>query len=270
MAALSPSSCHDSPMIEALSRLGSNVRAHVIWVLLPGSLVLCEIWLAVNWSRIATDGLFHVAAGQTREVNVLVGIITLAVLVAAAYGVGSLARSISWAIWSYFNRRPPFLPASGVLRDLRDIYGSEAVNTQFERFLPVRAGVALLEGTEGSDAPRGHQSRTFDPPHRYLLSYCKLWLQSHHPIFAPDHFEGEINILLALLVPIWVTNALGARAGGFWILVTVCATGMASVVLFWFTHLKQRDELFQAVKHFLFAQWLDPNEHPRSTSGQPR
>jgi hypothetical protein len=202
-----------------------------------------------------------------------VGAIGIIVGLAIAYGIGSFARSITWSIWSFFNRRRPFLTGQGIIEDLAYVYGYDAVRKIVDAYPALRAGICRvdqnwneidereIEKDQAVTAPENELRRTFDPPHRYLLSFCKLWLASKQPVFSIDQFENEINVLLVLVIPVWLTPGIALRAGGLdWFGVVFALALGTTAVIFWLTHLKQRDELFQAVKHLLFAQWLEPEK----------
>jgi hypothetical protein len=220
-------------------------------VFAPGVLLLVEGWAIREGHSLAHENIFEAASAQITFQSKLVAVLAILVGGFAVYTTGTISRTIAWTAWAGthgLNRRWPFITEKGILTDLRTFYGPRQVNVVLRQHPSLRAALVRT---------RRCKLKPFDPSHRYVLAYTKLWLIKFAPEFSVRHFEAEINLLVALLNPILLMAVVVGRVWswglGLW------ALGAALVVdglILGLVNRRQKEELFQALSHFMFAHWF--------------
>ncbi len=163
-------------------------------------------------------------------------------------------RSVVWTLWRLGMKRRPHAPS--IYSDLKSVYGDLVDD-------------GLKEHKGLTQTLTADPARQLDPLDGYVLSYCKLWLRSRDSALAVDHFEAEINLLVGLLLPLWGAAAIFFPAqGASWGLGALGVALIANLAIVSLVRDRQRDELFQAVKHFRFAQWFSERTQPVAATGR--
>jgi hypothetical protein len=186
-----------------VDRIGPHGRVVAANTLLPGVLVLFELWLFVYWDSIRKAGGGHGDAilkfliDTTANMNAFAGAVVLVVGFAATYAVGALCCAATWVVWLGLRHLAPQAHGGALVAATQDAYGDEAVRTALAQHPGLRSALHM----------RG-AAWSIESPDSFVLGYCKSWLRMHASSMAVDHFEAEINLLLGLVIP---TGLAGAR-----------------------------------------------------------
>jgi hypothetical protein len=220
------------------SGLGVHGQRELVGVVIPGTLVLIEIWLLVLSPQHAhrRGGYLKLASSQIADVNDWILAAALVVAVLAAYTLGSLGRV---AAWFFFHRlrKTRFPTGAELLKRFEREHGREPVTRALTRHDALRHA---LHGDE----------------HDAFFQYAKLWLRQNRPRLAVENHETEINFLIAIEVPLLLAVFVFWRQVG-WIAFVVALP--ASLLLAWvlgrMAISRSQAESLDVMRHFLFAQW---------------
>jgi hypothetical protein len=225
------------------TRLGGFGQRELLSAVVPGTLVLIELWLwftAEGGDR--QGGYLKVASNQITGVSDWILAIALLVGVLAAYPLGLLVRRAAWLPFDPFLGRTRFPSGPKVRERFETEYGAAPVQRILDEHEALRHA---LEGTAR------------DP----FFHYAKLWLRQNQPQLAVEHHEAEINFLVAIQVPLVLASFVVWRHAGF---EAFAVTLVVAAVFVWFlrrtARMRSLDETFDVMRNFLLAQWYAESE----------
>jgi hypothetical protein len=236
------------------TRLGGYGQRELTSVVIPGTLLLIEVWLLRFSPGEAKEngGYLQLASNQIEDTNdwILAAALFLAVL--AAYTLGLLGRMSAWFAFDLLRCKP--IPVLDLSRRKRFPGGPE-VRSRFER----EHGTQEVErALEQHPALRYALRRTDHDP---FFQYAKLWLRHCRPQLAVEHHEAEINFLVAIQAPLFVAAfVVWRQVGLFAFFVALASALLLAVVLISKALNRSRDESFDVMRNFLFAQWYAESE----------
>lgn len=224
------------------------MRVQIVAVFVPGLLLVVEGWVVYESPGVGVRDLLVKASNKLDGVSPFVAAVAVVVAGFVVYTIGTLSRNTAWFGWAnVLNRWARFSTKRGLLDDVNTFYSVPQVQAVLDKHPALSASL--------THSPKSDRE-AFDPPHRYPLAYCKLWLIRYAPEFSVRHFEPEINLLVGLLIPILGLAFVATRAAGFvWGAVAFVFAIAVDCVFLFFVHRRQREELFQALSHFLIAHW---------------
>lgn len=235
------------PLKEARPRVSWYGGIQLTSVLLPGLIILAELWLLLSRNSLSEgESVLRLATRQTEGASV--GVLVIAVLLAlcVAYAIGLLARELSWFASERLLKFQP-VDLANFRREFQDAYGPEGAWVVAK----------LVEDTKLGKDPTHHR--------QWVREYCKLWLRIHQPALAIDHMEAGINLLVALFAPlalgVWVAISwLGLAIGGVILAsaLLICALGVIPLA----NHMR-RHETWTAIRNFVLAQWFSREDFSR-------
>jgi hypothetical protein len=221
------------------TRLGAYGQREAGSVLIPGTLLLIELWLLVFSPEDvdAAGGFLQLASDQIRDARDWILGAALLVGVLAAYTIGLLARMAAWTVFDRF-RKGRFQSGASVRKRFETEHGAPPV----------------ARALKGHDALETALAGT---QHDAFFQYAKLWLRQNRPLLAVEYHETEINFLVAIQVPLLLAAFAVWRHSG------IAAFGAALVIVAlvaWTLGRKamsrSHDETFDVMRNFLFAQWF--------------
>jgi hypothetical protein len=212
--------------------LGGYGQRELVSLVIPGTLVLIEIWLFVY----APSGDYlKRASHQIEGASDWILAAALFVGALAAYTLGLLGRMLAWFAFERL-RKTRFPSGAEVRRRFVDEHGAE----------PVERALA------GHDALRHALAGT---THDAFFQYAKLWLRQNRPQLAVEQHEAEINFLVSIQVPLLLAVAVAWRHGAIPGVVALLVAPALMVFLGRKALGRSRDETFDVMRNFLFAQW---------------
>jgi hypothetical protein len=237
------------------SRLGGYGQRELTSVVIPGTLLLIELWLMIFGPEEAftpaepgkQGGYLQLASDQIKDTNDWILAVALFLAVLAAYTLGLLGRMSAWFLFDFLRCKP--LPIFDLFRRKRFPNGPE-VRSRFE----AEHGP---EEVERALAPHPALRNALDKKdHDPFFQYAKLWLRHRRPQLAVEHHEAEINFLIAIQVPLFFAAFVALRQAGLvWFFVALSAALVLIGILFLKALNRSRDETFDVMRNFLFAQW---------------
>jgi hypothetical protein len=220
------------------SGLGIHGQRELVGVVIPGTLVLIEIWLLVLSPQHAhrRGGYLKLASSQIAGVNDWILAATLVVAVLAAYTLGSLGRVVAWFFFHRL-RGVRFRSGTELLRDFEREHGRAPVERALAKHDALRHALACNE-------------------HDAFFQYAKLWLRQNRPRLAVENHETEINFLIAIEVPLLVAAFVFWRqVGSVAFVVALPVSLLLAWVLGRMAIGRSQAESLDTMRHFLFAQW---------------
>lgn len=263
--------------IEVLSsKLGSLFRSQILSILLPGAVILLEVWLLAGYPQLPDP----VTSSPIPYRNVI-GVVLFLYL---AYAVGFCARQLSFLVSESSPKKLAFWRNSHTEGGLpfntrrwgERFYCREAFKHNWT-LLSATFGDAWVEKVRNKH-PFGllevgtSDSNAYSPEEvdfRELFHYCKYWLQGNHPSLTTVPMEVEFNLQLSVMVPLGLLPFVVLRVTG-----SLVAFGLASAVSIALTavlvrranHLRHA-EVFNVLRNVLFAHWFYENAPPMLLSG---
>jgi hypothetical protein len=246
-----------------LPHLGRIVQRELLSVVLPGVLVLIEIWLLVASPADIHDngGYLKYASGQTSHVNP--GVLVIAILLGAisAYGVGLVLRMLTWRLFEHVPGHQDIPRGPEILKLLKSDFGDK----QVKKVLALHESLRLALYADSPSATRrskrkvGKQIDDLVPARDEFMSYCKSWLRLHQPGLGVDHLEAQINFLVTLTPPLLLGPFVVYRHHTSWWCLAVSrlvagGVAWAFVSLSW---IRRTWEPIDAVRYFFLAHWFD-------------
>ncbi|HYY10869.1 MAG TPA: hypothetical protein VE781_08005, partial [Kineosporiaceae bacterium] len=158
----------------------------VLSIFLPGFIVVTEVALGVSRDLVAT------LLGA--NLNFLGATLLFVLVLATSYALGMLCRTVGFGLEERWERRAagrdPLTPGSSV--------ALEYVQQQYTR----DGIVAALEGTPVFDPPQPGHEVTPQHVHDGNFAFAKYWLRVHAPSMSVDRHEIDVNVRLALVLPV--------------------------------------------------------------------
>jgi hypothetical protein len=245
------------------SRLGGYGQRELASVVIPGTLLLIEIWLmAFSPEEVEKkEGYLQLASDQIKDTNDWILAIGLFLAVLAAYTLGLLGRMSAWFIFDFLRCRP--VPILDLFRHRRFPTGPEVR----ERFVSEHGAEEVERALGGHPALEyALRKRAHDP----FFQYAKLWLRHCRPQLAVEHHEAEINFLVAIQAPLLAAAFVVWRQVGLnaFFLALVLVLILAGILIRKAMN-RSRDESFDVMRNFLFAQWYAESGRPAATPPTP-
>jgi len=232
--------------------LGDYGQRELVSVVIPGTLILIEVWLLL-FSPEKVDragGYLKLASDQIGGANDWILTAALLLVALAAYTVGLLARMLAWFLFNLY-RKTRFPSGITVRQRFVDEHGEPAVARA------LAAHDALRHALQGQE-------------HDAFFQYAKLWLRQTRPQLAVEHHESEINFLVAIEGPLLGAAFVAWRqAGWIWSLPALATACSLMFLLFRKGLARSKDETFDVMRNFLFAQWY-AEAAPRQASSSAR
>jgi len=247
-------------------RLGFTARLQIANVVLPGALLLLEVWVLANGGHNVLKTASKPTEGVTNWVLALAAVAILLLIIF----VGIFGRSMAWNL---FERRAKAAPrrwrshalarvvgpiarrdGSGApdvdeaLRQIRAGYGPDAVNMVVEK----NTRVAEMFQVGDVSATR---------------SYVKGWLQTRAPALSIEDHQIEISFLVAAVWPIGLAPWVGFRLFGWpwqdqpgWNVATVFAAILLGFLFvradFRRATTRRTEELEDGIRNYFLAHWF--------------
>lgn len=264
--------------LEVLStKLGALVRSQVLSILLPGSVVLLEIWTLADYPQLPEP--------VTSSLIPYPNIVGIVLFIYLAYVAGFCARQLSFfvaegglatlAFWS------PTRPESGLPFKTRRwgerFYCGAAFDHNWN-LLRATFGEAWIErirtkhpfGLLKIDAgePQGQSASESD--YRELFHYCKYWLQSNRPQLDTVSMEVEFNLQLSVMLPVGLIPFVVLKETDGLLpvgLAALVSLAVIAVLVRRANHLRHA-EVFNVLRNVLFAHWFSENVPPTPGSSE--
>jgi len=253
--------------LPSVGRPSRYVWVQALSVLVPGVLVLAEIWIIAVASR--SKSLLHQLDETTKGLSVPTMLLVGLIAAATAYAVGMASRELAFSL--LLPRRQRFAKTLKRVRLVAPSPG-EAWRS-LDREYP-----SMPAESEGILEKHPHLRRTED--RIAIVAYAKHRL-GERPRLAFDDIGIEINMIVSLVLPIvfapfvfvrsvgWLSSSVAGpwrilAAAGAVVAAVVCGGLCAKRAL-----VLARYELEDAVRNLAFAAWLDEDADPAAIGPTP-
>jgi hypothetical protein len=248
-------------------------------VLAPGLVIVAEAALLVG--RLIPTSQDSDLAALSRVLSSMRGsilVVAVVVVLATSFVIGYVCRELGFWLESRLEvrrakrRSRSAAPADGAAADpppqdlrhlahARKLFGGDAVDScvayhPILRTLEDEDGLAVVSGTASQ---RRHWSEFVPERENAVFHYCKMWLRRHVPALSVDQTETEINILVAMVIPVillgavilaWLPNVLVAATIAVPVVVTIIP------VLTWQAARLRRGERWDAIRNLIFDHMM--------------
>jgi hypothetical protein len=239
------------------ARFGTAARSQIASTIVPGTLLLLELWLLYY----APSAPLDKASNQTDGVNNYVLALAAVVGALGATLVGVVARAFAWRVYEPKGPGTQLSPASRHWWSVRP-----------ER-APAQVSLERIEAGHGEAAVAAvrqanpHVRELFERCDAHSLrEYCKFWLRGNNPSLAIDDFEVEISFTVAAILPIGLLPVVVARFLGWpWsedAVLSALVLGAAVLVgatLAWLAlrraTTRRVEEVHESVYRYFLAHW---------------
>jgi hypothetical protein len=243
------------------SRLSTFVRQTLLSVVVPGLVLLFELWVVTGQQEPEDLDVAHP--------------LVVALVVYLGYTVGYAARYIAFRIADVLAMAMLLFPnrSPRLTREPRPAlpYGQTMWGRAFYRRRAFERNMALLRTTYGKakvdealalhplEALR-HDQVVDGPALREVFHYCKTYLCLRAPSLSTETREVELNTHLGAVLPVLglVPVAIAEYdLGPQEQVVAALLAGLIALVLVGRANYLRHTEVFDVVRNLLFARWLD-------------
>jgi hypothetical protein len=261
-------------------------------VLAPGLVIVTETALLVG--RLTATTQNSDLAELTKALSSVRGsvlLVAVVVIVATSYVVGYVCRELGFWMEGWLEARrakrkrkqagSATSTAGETLHDLphltraRALSGGDVVDHCIEhhpilRMLDNDDGLAVVAGR----ASRRHWSEHVPDREDAAFHYSKMWLRRYVPVLSVDQTEAEINILVAMVVPVILLGAVAIAWSPYPLSATIIAVPVVVTIVTVLARQAarlRRAERWNAIRNLIFDHMMRTaiSRYPAEPPGEP-
>jgi hypothetical protein len=254
-----------------ITRVSHFVRNILVSILLPGFVVLAEVWSILHYPSLPSP---------VTKIRYIWLVIVL-VIAYLSYVIGYALRQVTFVL-AEFDLRHPFSSVRAIdtplpyrtrrwgeryyrreafecnYRLLRDSFGQDAVDRALKGH-PLEAVYQFpTGGNAGTPTQQPASNTASSPDYREVFHYCKTWLLLNAPELGTERMELEFNAQFAAVPPlILLPGVVSVHSHSLVALLALepVALTVAGLLYRRGNHMRHA-EVFNVLRNLMFAKWL--------------